>query len=101
MTIEKQEEFEKLLVKKFMHYYDAGMNMWTIIPNDDAKTIIKLIAEYEKQTVPQERFIYYVNTINKIDDFFEYRYSTMTVVEIKRTVMRYIDDMTVKLKEKL
>lgn len=38
-----KEELGQLLIKKFMHYYDAGMNMWTIVPSDDANNICNFI----------------------------------------------------------
>jgi len=53
--------------------------------------------EVKPACVPQERFGIYVSAINRIDDFFEYRYKALTPEEIKKQVMKYIDNITEQL----
>lgn len=69
-------------------------------------TEIEVELEYESNLVeapvkpacvPQERFGIYVSAINRIDDFFEYRYKALTPEEIKKQVMKYIDNITEQL----
>lgn len=54
-------------------------------------------AKVKPACVPQERFGIYVSAINRIDDFFEYRYKALTPEEIKKQVMKYIDNITEQL----
>lgn len=80
------------------HYYirpDVVEKPQLII--DWIKQQVKVETEVEPACERQERFGIYVSAINRIDDFFEYRYKALTPEEIKKQVMKYIDNITEQL----
>jgi len=69
----------------------------------DKSCLDKLSIPLDKPVKPacetlQKRFDIYVNAINQIDDFFEYRYERLDKNQIKEIVMNIIDGITLKLR---
>ena len=46
----------------------------------------------------EKRFDIYIKAINRIDDFFEYRYASHTPEQTKNYIMEIIDNITEQLR---
>jgi len=90
---------DELLSKKLNeHTIRKQLSDYVLVQHQlQSKKSGQIEAEVKPACVPQERFGIYVSAINKIDDFFEYRYKAYTPEEIKKVIMKYVDNIAEQL----